>query len=545
MRQVRLGVLLLWAGFAGLPLFILARVLVAAPAAWDVWSEASRLVSLLRNTAVLLAGTLAVVIPVGCLAAAILYRSDLPGRFALRRLVVLSMFIPLPLFASAWQSLISLLGMGTLYLQPTWGLVTAVIIHSAASLPWMIWLIGQGFLWVERHIEEDALMYGGAWTAFRHVTMRRALPTIGMAAVWVGIQTASEITITDMCQVRTFAEEVYTQFVRPDPATDGGADGLARSLAVAVPPAVLAGIVVAALAWNWRRRFPPLGVAPPSEWPLFHLGSRRWLAASLIVLLLIGAAGVPIASLVWKAGRVPPNHWSALVVAQQLERAWQAQSTRMFTSLLWATVTGGGLAMLAVIMCWSLLPSRYLWRFIALSVVILWSLPGPVIGIGLKETINSLMRFEDMASRHHTELFSTALYNGRTPLPVMWATGLRFVACAFALFWPVVRIIPQELRESVRIDSGSPRMELRCVIFPLTANTLARATLIGAALCLGELSASKLVETPAGQTFAHEIFTQMHTGISNHLAAMCLILLAFVALIGALIAIIPVGPRAR
>ena len=43
---------------------------------------------------------------------------------------------------------------------------------------------------------------------------------------------------------------------------------------------------------------------------------------------------------------------------------------------------------------------------------------------------------------------------------------------------------------------------------------------------LGELSASKLVATPGGETFAHEVFTRMHYGVNSQLAAMCLLLLA-------------------
>src|SRR5579871_6451503 len=132
MRGLRLGLVLAWIGFAGLPLFILAREISLAPAAWHVWSDSARLASLLRNTALLVTGTLALALPAGCLSALVLYRSDVPGRHWLRRLVVLCMFVPLPLLASAWQSLMSLFGLGTLYLQPGWGLITSIIIQSAA-----------------------------------------------------------------------------------------------------------------------------------------------------------------------------------------------------------------------------------------------------------------------------------------------------------------------------------------------------------------------------------------------------------------------------
>ena len=48
-------------------------------------------------------------------------------------------------------------------------------------------------------------------------------------------------------------------------------------------------------------------------------------------------------------------------------------------------------------------------------------------------------------------------------------------------------------------------------------------------LSLGEVSAGKLAEIPGTKTFAHELFNQMHYGVTNNLAALALILLGLVA----------------
>ena len=50
---------------------------------------------------------------------------------------------------------------------------------------------------------------------------------------------------------------------------------------------------------------------------------------------------------------------------------------------------------------------------------------------------------------------------------------------------------------------------------------------------LGEISASKLVETPGSETFAQVIFDRMHYGVTNDVAALCLVLLGAVILLGA------------
>src|SRR5262249_39398500 len=160
-------------------------------------------------------------LPLGILGAILLYRTDLPLRALFRFVTVLTLFVPLPLLASAWQAtlgsdgLISLASWSTpaqgdpdispsgIVWKPwAMGLGPAVWVHAMAGLPWVVWLVGQGLCWVERDLEEDALTLAGpAWVLW-HVTLRRSLAAIGAAALWVALQAATEITVTDMMQVR-------------------------------------------------------------------------------------------------------------------------------------------------------------------------------------------------------------------------------------------------------------------------------------------------------------------------------------------------------
>jgi iron(III) transport system permease protein len=365
------------------------------------------------------------------------------------------------------------------------------------------------------------------------VTLPRALPAIGAAALWVALQAATEISVTDLAQVRTFAEEVYTQFSRPDPLPAGDADlGMVRSLAVAVPPALLMALLIAVLANGLGGRMPAIG-AMGGDRPLLKLGAWRWpvaLAAALAVALLVG---VPIVSLMRKAGNVPPaDTWSAEVAARQTARAWHSQSERIVMSLLAAAGTAAGVAGLAWLTCWLVRERRLGRGLLFFALVLLWCLPGPVVGMGLKETINVLLDVEDAMTGERSRLLRSLLYTGPSAAPVMWAATLRFLPAAMALLWPAVRRVPRDIYETALSDGASVPQQLRHVVFPPTASALARAALVVTALALGELSAGKLVQTPGGQTFASEIFNQMHFGLNNHLAAMCLLLLATIALIG-------------
>jgi iron(III) transport system permease protein len=543
MTRLRLVVVCVWLVLVILPGVVLVRELLRYPQAWAAWGEAGRILPLVRNTLLLAVGTAALTTPLGAVLGFLLYRTDLPGRVAMRRFVVLAMFVPLPLLATAWQVALNDVGFGpalpsspadgTAWRPWNSGLATAILINTAAGLPWIVWLAGQGFRGVPRGLEEDALVHGGARAAFLRVTLPRALPAMGAAALWVALQSAADISVTDLMQVRTFAEEVYTQFSRPDPDPTGDDDlAMARALAVATPPALLTALAIAAIAAGSPARWPLLG-GPATDWPLVKLKSTGWIVTLGVGFVIAVILGVPLLSLVRKAGATPPaDAWSAEVAASQTARAWESQSERIAMSLLGSAVTGVGVAVVAWLTCWLMRDERRGRAVLFLGLVLLWCLPGPVVGMGLKETINVLLDAEDAISGGRSRLLRGLLYTGPSAAPVMWAAALRFLPAAVALLWPSVRRVPRDVYETAVSDGASAAQQLRHVVLPPTAAGLAQAALVVTALALGELSAGKLVQTPGGQTFASEIFNQMHFGLNNHLAAMCLILLGLVALMG-------------
>src|SRR5262249_12639189 len=152
-----------------------------------------------------------------------------------------------------------------------------------------------------------------------------------------------------------------------------------------------------------------------------------------------------------------------------------------------------------------------------------WAMPGPVVGVGLKAAIERLVDSEERLTGRG--LVWVLLYNGPSPLPVLWADLLRFFPFAAALAWPAVRAVPIELTDARPVGGAAPLGELRHAVWPTAAPAAGRAVVAVMVLALGELSASKLVATPGGGTFAHEVFTRMHYGVANQLAGMALVLL--------------------
>jgi ABC-type Fe3+ transport system permease subunit len=205
-------------------------------------------------------------------------------------------------------------------------------------------------------------------------------------------------------------------------------------------------------------------------------------------------------------------------------------------SILIACLAGVITAGIALLVCWLATGSRWFRSGILALMAIVWALSGPIVGIGLKQMIAHVLDFTGWllpGSRAGYGL-AVALYYGPSPLPAIWADCIRFFPCAIAVLWPVVRLFPQELRDAVRVDGASPWQEFRHLVLPLSLPTALRAGLAVAILSLGELGAGKLVDTPGSQTFAHEVFAQMHYGVTNDLAALSLVLLAAVVLGGSL-----------
>jgi iron(III) transport system permease protein len=531
----RLAVAALLAGLIAAPLCLPAGQLFTEAEAWRAWSDAPRLLSLARNTFFLVCGTLTLCLPAGVAGAVLLYRTDLPLRRTLRAVVLLTLFVPLPLFTSGWQAAVGGGGWlplrwwnaprpedtafasgGTVWTPWGQGIGTAIWVHAAAGLPWVVWLVGRGLRRVDRELEEDALTTAGPWRVVTRVSLARASASVAVAALWVALQTATEITVADVMQVRTFAEEVYTQFVLSDRGS------LERAVGVSLPLTLAVAVLVLLAARHWERSLPPslTHAGPP---PTFRLGRWRWPAGVMMAAAALALAGIPVGSLVWRAGLsgAPPT-WSVAVVLRYLLSARQSSATVARESLFVASAAGAVAATLALLACWAARESRVLRTIVLVLMAMAWATPGPVIGLGLKAVIGWLL------DQTNSDVLTALLWNGPSAAPVLWVNVVRFFPCAVAVLWPALQTLPSELREAARVEGAGPIREFAAVVVPLTATVWMLAALASGVLALGEVSAGKLVATPGGETWSHHVFTQMHYGVTNDLAARCLLLLVVV-----------------
>src|SRR5262245_49825128 len=195
-----------------LPLLVLGLILAT------LWHADPRVGRLWLNSARLAALTCLIAMPLGTLLAAAIFKSDVPGRHIATLLLVGMLFIPLYLVTGAWDAGFGIQGWHTLSTNPhlvhePWlaGWRAAVWVHALSAIPWVVLIVGASLRAVEAEIEEDAATCAAPQNVMWYVSIRRAAPAIVLAGVWVAIMTTTEISVTDFFQVRTFAEEVYTQ----------------------------------------------------------------------------------------------------------------------------------------------------------------------------------------------------------------------------------------------------------------------------------------------------------------------------------------------
>ncbi|MGA2063071.1 MAG: ABC transporter permease subunit [Thermoguttaceae bacterium] len=488
----------------------------------------------------------------GTLLAWLLWRTDLPGRRFFLGLLGVMIFVPLYLQAGAWQAGFGDQGWFTLTTNSSaWltGWRAAIWIHSLAALPWVVGIVGIGFRLVEPELEEQALLDGSARQVFFRVSLRGALPAVGMAGIWVAVITAGEMTVTDLFSIRTYAEEVYTQAA----ATASELD--------AAGPSVVLGIVITALliiggfglCYGLSPSRRPLSL--PRYWT-FRLG--RWkfiylLAAGLFFLLM---AGVPLGSLVYKAGVVVAQTdagrirsfspgkclqivcyapekfrrelgWSLLIavlsataaVLTAIPLAWLARKNisngatngRGFT--IGVTNGRGFMSNLQFAIC------NLQFAIIILIIAVLLTVPGPILGIAIIRLLN------------RPELPGLVWLYDHSILAPWLAVYLRSLPIATLIMWQALQTVPKEILESAMIDGAGPFARLWRIALPMRWPAAVVAWLAALAICLGDLAASILVVPPGVTTLSIRIFGLLHYGVEDQVAGICLAMILIFAIL--------------
>jgi iron(III) transport system permease protein len=497
---------------------------------------------LLVNTALLATATCATSLPIASLLAWLLVRTDVPGKGLARVLIVSMLFVPLYLQTAAWDA-----GFG----QQGWfqlsyvtgdrpllaGWYGTVWVHAMAAIPWSVLIIGIGLRFVPAELEEAALLDAAPLRTFWHVTRPQIAVSLAVAFVWTAVWTAGEVTVTDVFQVPTYAEELFIGFALGAQTDNSGPQG--SDLGV-LPGVALVACLVAGALYVCGRLVPGDDSDAFRKPRTYRLGLCRWPAAFFLTVCLLGLVAVPVGNLMYKAGVIVQQFG-----AQRI-RSWSAWEFLRTVALspgefsedfLWSLSIGSLASILAVTAAVPLAyaatraPRRSLVVIVPAAVCL--ALPGPLLGMGLIALLN----------RPESDIVAY-LYD-QTVLAPCVAMTVKALPLTLLILWYAFRTIPREMLDAAMVDGAGVTGRLVRVVVPQRVGVIGGAFLIALAVSMGDLGAVFLVAPPGVTTLSVRIFGLVHYGVEKQLAGLCLCTWIFFMILAAVTATTLAGRRGQ
>jgi len=485
----------------------------------------ARTTKLLGNTLLLGAATCVVSLPLGASVALAIAKTQMPLRGAATAAIALLLFVPLYVQAASWQAGFGPSGWFTLTFSTTpWltGWTGCVWVHAMAAVPWVVLIIALGLQAQEHDLEEQALLDAPAGRVFCLVTLPRLTGPIAIAALWTLIGVAGEMTVTDLFQIRTYSEEIYTEFAV--------APAMQRTPLRFWPLPIAAGLLALAALWAGNA-FRPDRLAPSySLARRFRLGAWRGAVCGAVLAALVLLWGVPVANLIYKSGVVVQQ------VGDERVRTWSAVKTALvvFTSpvrysreLKWSVSIGAVAASaataLAAVLAWLARHGPWARWMLLTAVAVALVLPGPIVGILTVGVLN----------RPRIPLL-VWLYDYTVLAPVVVQTT-RALPLPTLILWHAFATLPEAVVDHAATEGAGWWTRLLRVGVPARRAAVALAWLAGFVVAIGELAATVLVAPPGLPTLSLRIFNLLHYGVEDQVAGICLALMLVVGLIASVL----------
>ncbi len=473
-----------------------------------------RTAGLLRNTYVLSLSTCVLAIPPGATLAFLLTRTDVAGRRAAIVVLGTMLFVPLYLQAAGWdagfgrQGWLSL-SQGTLAAPLLAGWRAAVWIHTLAALPWVVLIVGIRLRYAAPELEDAAALDASTLQVIWLITLRQGLPAVFVAVLWICVTTAGEMTITDLYQVRTYAEEIYSNVPSYGEFTSHGLAALPGMVALGC--LILWGFLAACYV------VPPPRVGAPQHPRTISLHRWRWPASAFVLVAVLLVAGVPLANLGINAGMTvreeadgPSRVWTvAKFLSITVTSPWRFVEEFCWTNVI-GLVVGATAVLNAGLLGWLARQRRFFAGLAILPTTICLALPGPMVGLSVIWLLNR-ERFPLLIWLYDHSILAPCL-----------ATLVRAFPIAMLITWFSLRTIPADELDAASTEGAGIWQRLLYVGLPQRKLALASAGLAAMVIAAGDLSASILVTPPGVSTVPVRVFGLLHAGVDDQVAGLCL-----------------------
>ena len=461
---------------------------------WQQWLPMEHSLTLATLTAgcVTLLG-----VPLGLL----LGKTDLPCRRVLAVLLSIPLLLPPYIFAVCWSNLLARDGLLAYFVPAK---TAELLSRSLFGLPGCLWVLVSAFLpvvmiltlvylrAVNPRLEEAGWLISRWPGILRYITLPMILPGLLFGGVLVFLLALGEVGVPMFLRYRVFPVETLTQF---SAFYDFGA------AAAAATPLLTVTLLLLTVERVYLRektyRLPP--TTHGRRMLLIALG--RWRVPALLAVSLFAASLSPSAYL----------------------EAWNKAADSLWRSLVLA---GVGATLLTVLgfFCGYLIHHRALrlWRAVDTLTLLLFTVPGTVIGVGLIVLWN----------RPGTGfIYASAAM-------VIFAYLAQYTAVTSRVTLAALANVPRSVEEAAQMTGAPWLARIWQVVVPAALPGVIVAWLIGFILCLRDLGASMLVYAAGQDTLPIRIFTLMANGAPNLISALCVVLvivtLGSLALLGSL-----------
>ena len=453
----------------------------------------ARRLDLLYNTAALGIGVALGAMVIGVPLGVVLSRVDFPGKAPTRIALAAPAFVPPYVMALAW-----------IYLGPNWfySLPGSALVLAFVFYPLSMVATEVALRRVDGRLEEAALMVAPPQRVLLRVSLPLAAPAVLAAALLIFVLAVSEFGVPGLLQVRVYTTEVFTAFAALyDPAR--AVVLTLPLLAICIAVATVATLVLGdPLVTTRRTALPPSALITHWRTPAFVFALLVMSVALIAPLVMLGNEAAAADSL---AAVVAGSMGSILnSVALAAVGATLVVAIALWLGYLRARTSGRG-------------------RAIDVLLVVLFAVPGTVIGVGL-----------------------ISLWN-RSGLPgVVYDSNGMFLLAYLARFIPVaalmlaatVRTVPVAHEEAAAVSGASWLRTIAWIVVPQTRLGIAAAWIVVFVLAFGELGITILVAPPGHATLPIRIYTMIANTPPSHVAVFALlqaaIVLTAVAALGAL-----------
>ena len=499
-------------------------------------------VAALILTLQLIAGSVAIAVPIGCSVAIANTVLSPWRRVSTLGWVAMIVVCALPLYmhAAAWDAAAGKFGVlrwtqTAAANQPFSGLSASIWIHGISGAAWVALTTGFGLARLPRELIDSARLDSTAPRRWGLVFLPAAGRWIAIGALWVATLAATEMTVVDLYAVRTLADEFYLLY-----AAQPSVSAIARTLAPSVPLAI-------GLAMILRTRIGATGVGggrfsgerfAPDRRQSGSIGTggtagRRWFAATWLASVIALMLGIPLASLFGSAGRIV-TRTSLADGSTEVVRSWQwakfwdsiAGSAEAFgPEYRWTLTIGFAMSLLATLIAMVVIAlaggKRNRLRWCDTFYLVIVMIPGPVVALTTVWVFRRDLPALDTLYR-------------QTLVPTLIALLPRSGAAAYLVLRVATARLDPAVRAAAKIECPGRWRRYWRIDLPLILPALLVAIGASGAVAVADVPATLPVLPPGVSTVGTRLFGLLHSGARSQEAALAIGFLLIVLVLSVL-----------